>query len=1050
MPTALMVIGLTLVLPLSSPEADGSRVGHWDFNEGQGEVVTDRTGGGHDGQVRGATWQPTGGGGALRFAANNSYVAVPCRIDLSGDLTLIAWAKPLASPFRNPRTNYVLFATSDYAQNGLVVRVEGEGGHLRCVGFRDGGVDLSTSQTALTPNEFHQVVFAKKGEHCIWYLDGRVDGTGRMPQTGTPSATLWISDPSQSFDGLIDDVRIFARALAHEEVLRDYRDRAGAYGRDTSQFGKIRLVPFFYLKRGRAVAELDFHGVLPLEAGERLLVELGIEGGAAIETRAVTPSAKTPLEAFTFDLDKAAPGRYELRARLLRGDAEKTCAAAAFDYPPAPVRLPSPQEKAVENLPAPAPLAAFSVKFAQGGGFVVCVGGEEYPVESRFSFPQGGENVLSPSDRPEGGPNWKVQCEANGESLHAVGQCPYYRVEREVRVEAHRVLVRDTVRNLTPDALGIILRNQVLTVGRQVAALFGGEPGEGTREIKINPTVFLFKPDLGLGLVALDDVFIVQSRGFFENDLAGILTQEFALDRQAEYTIEWAIYPNATGDYYDFINLVRRDENRGGVTVEGGFAFCSTGAVPSRDYLDIRGLAYFSAPCLSHVVDDPTISLEGIEFLEYPEVREQLRRQFQAVTAMEPGMRCMFHIAHALYATNEPEKKFPDARVVDAEGRQHTYGNSDAYYYGGSYFTKERLDEGWRWWIFYPTQENSFGKAMLRSVDVMLDEIGCRGAFMDGFMWQYGSPYTYNQWDGHSADIDPETKTITRKKGSVLLLSQELLAEYVRRFNARGGTVIANYPVFTRTIAREKMVCDQECRVGPDIHLTHTPITLGRSGTLATERHVYRDVREALANGNLYFYYGEGDLTTRSVPAYMYPITIEDIRAGCVTGRERIVTMNRGVYGWRGDADLHQVWLFDDRGALADHAFLTTVDGDGARTELPLEGEQTAVLRRLPIELKTATPANVHCARYDAGGIHLILHGRGPAQLIVRHGEFAVESGVSYAVTVEATGEIAADTSGVLNLPLVLDGVTEVVIAPAASNHGEVLRHSGKVQGEVP
>jgi len=1035
MPTALMVIGFTLGLPLSSPGADDGLVGHWDFDEGIGQIANDRTGGGHDGQVQDAAWERTGGGGALRFAAKGSFLAAPRKaaFDLAGDVTLVAWAKPLASPFRNPRTNYVILASSDYAGNGFVIRVEGEGGHLRYVGFREGGVAVSTSQTALTPNGFHQVVFVKKGEKCAWYLNGRVDGTGRMPQTGTLSSTLWISDPSQSFDGLIDDVKIYNRALSHEEILRDYRKRAEIYGRDTSQFGKIRLTPFLYLRQGQAMAEVDFHGVLPLETRERLVMELGTEGGATIETREVTAAAGKSLEMFSFELDKVIPGRYELRARLLRGDTEKTRATTAFDYPPAPVRLPAPQEKVAGKLPAPARMTPFTVELSNGGGFVLRTGDEEFPIESRFSFPHGGENVLSPSGGIEGGPEWTVRCETSDEGMRVVGQCPYYRIERQMRVEPHRVVVSDTVRNLTPDALGIILRNQVVTDGGQFAALLGGEPARGPREIKINPTVFLFKPNLGLGFVALDDVYVVQSRGFFEDNRAGILTQEFALDRKADYTFEWAIYPNGTGDYYDFINLVRRDEKRGGVTVEGGFAFYSTGAVPSREHLEIRGLKYFSAPCLARVIDDPAISLEGIEFIEYPKVREQLRKQFQAVTAMDPAAKCMFHIAHSLYATNEPEKKFPDARVVNADGRQHTYGNSDAYYYGGSYFTKERLDQGWRWWIFYPTRENSFGKAMLRSVDVMVDDIGCRGAFMDGFMWQYGSAYTYNQWDDHSADIDPQTKTISRKKGSVLLLSQQLLAEYVRKFNARGGTVIANYPVFTRTIAREKMVCDQECRVGPDIHLTHTPITLGRAGTLPTERHVYRDVREALANGNLYFYYGEGNLTTKSVPAYMYPITIEDIRAGCVTGRERIVTMNHGVYGWRGDADLHQVWLFDDRGAVADHVFPSTVDSDGVRTELPVESEQTAVLRRIPVQLKTATPVNALCVRYDAREIRLILHGRGAAQVIVRHGDFAVESGARYSVKAKATSVVAVDKTGVLNVPLALDGQTEVVIGRTGS-----------------
>jgi concanavalin A-like lectin/glucanase superfamily protein len=1027
MATALVVIGLSTIVSMASPGTDDGLVGHWDFNEGKGEVLTDRAGG-RDGRVQGASWQTSSGGGGLRFAAKNSLVAVPCKLDMAGDLTFVAWAKPLASPFRNPRTNYIILASGDYAQNGFAIRVEGDSGHLRYVGFRDGGVGSFTSQTAIAAGTFHHIVFVKKGQQCVWYINGRADGAGPMPRTGTPAKTLWIGDPSQSFDGLIDDVKVFSRALSHEEVLQDYRDCAETYGRDTSRFGKIRLTPFLYPRQSRAMAEVDFLGVLPLKPGERLLMELGIEGGAAVQSRDVSLSAAAPLEMFTFDLNEAAGGRYELRARLLDGDKEKTRAAVSFGYPPGPIRLPSPTEKLVRKLSAPAPPIPFTVRLSKGGGFVLRVGDAEYPVESRFSFPHGGENVLSPSHRIEGGPHWKIDCPEDGKSPRVVGECSHYRIERRLSIEPHRVVVRDTICNRTAEALGIILHNQVVTKGRQMAALLGGEPAGGMRQIKLNPTVFLSQENLGLGLVALDDVFIVQSRGFHQNGRGGIMTREFALDGGAKYTLEWALYPNGTGDYYDFINLVRRDEKRGGVTVEGGFAFQPVGTVPSRDHLEIRGLKYFSAGGLARVIDDPAISLEGIEFVEYPKVCEQLRRQFRAVNEMDPTICCMFHIAHALYATNKPEEKFPDSRLVDATGRQYTYGNSDAYYYGGSYFSKERLDDGWRWWIFYPTRENSFGKAMLKSVDVMVDQLGCRGAFMDGFMWTYGDAYTYDRWDGHSADIDPETKTIVRRKASVLLLSQGLLAEYVRKFNSRGGTVIANTPVFTRTIAKEKMVCDQECRVGPDMHLTHTPITLGRSSMLSSERHVYRDVREALASGNLYFYYGEGELTARSVPAYMYPITIEDIRAGCVTGRERIVTMNEGVYGWRGNADLHQVWLFDARGAAADHAFLTSVDGDGVRTELPLAAEQTAVLRHVPVELRSAKPVTAHCVRYDADEIRFILHGHGPVDLVVRHGEFAIEPGTEYSINGKVSGDYLVDKAGVLNVPLVLDGQSEIVI----------------------
>jgi hypothetical protein len=1031
MRTTCMTTVLGIVFTAAGAAHGDGPAAHWEFRETAGEVAHDRTGGGHDGRVHGTRWDTAAGSG-IRFAGSQSFVAAPRKtlFDAAGEATLVAWVKPLASPWKNTRTNYVIFATSDYGTSGFVIRVDGESSHLCYVGFLDGGVSSSISQTPLVPGKFHQVTLVKRRDQIAWYLDGRPDGSAAMPRTGPLSDTLWISEPSQSFDGLIADMKIYGRAVSGDEVLRNYRQSAGKYGLDTSQFGKIGLTPFLYLTQKRAVAEVDFSGVLPLGEGERLEVELTKEG-KRVESRAVSASTDKSVETYVFDLSRVSAGRYELCARLVRGYRPATQAVTAFTYPSPPLRVPSPRERITAALPAAPPSPPITVTPAAAGGFTLCLGEKSVPIESRFTYPRGGENAFCPSEKIEGAPQWKPNWEkGEGGRLRVVGQCPHYRIQREIRVEPHRVVVRDTIGNLTSEALGIIVRNQAVSDGLSVSALLGGEPGRGMRDIKINPTVFVASRGLGLGLVALDDVYVVQARGFFENGRAGILTNEFALDANAQYTMEWAIYPNTTGDYYDFINLARHDEGRGGVTVEGGFAFYPTGAVPSREYLEIRGTKYFSAPCLSHVIDEPSISLEGIEFIKYPKVRRQLREQFAAVTRIDPSIRCMFHIAHALYATNKPEL-FADARVVDAKGRQQTYGNSEAYYYGGGYFSKERLDQGWRWWIYCPTRENSFGQAMLRSVDMMVDEIGCRGAFMDGFMWIYGSDYTYNRWDRHSADIDPLTKTITRKKGSVLLLSQELLAEYVRKFNQRGGTVIANYPVFTRTIAREKMICDQECRVGPDIHFTHTPITLGRSGTLHTEQHVYRDVREALANGNLYFYYGEGDLTTKSVPAYMYPITIEEIRGGCVRGRERIVTMNAGVYGWSSEADMHQIWLFDRRGALADHELFSTTDREGVRTELPLQEGQTAVIRRIPIRVASAAPVNVYCAGYGPELVRLVVHGHGDAKLVLRTGEFAVKPGTGYRVQGSGPKRLIADAASTLTVPVVLDGQKEIVVQKA-------------------
>ena len=63
---------------------------------------------------------------------------------------------------------------------------------------------------------------------------------------------------------------------------------------------------------------------------------------------------------------------------------------------------------------------------------------------------------------------------------------------------------------------------------------------------------------------------------------------------------------------------------------------------------------------------------------------------------------------------------------------------------------------------------------MMDSVDVMMDDMGFHGGLMDGFLAGYTGRWSYDtdvRWDGHSAEINGNTKTITRKMGSVLLLS---------------------------------------------------------------------------------------------------------------------------------------------------------------------------------------------------------------------------------------------------------------------------------------
>jgi len=534
----------------------------------------------------------------------------------------------------------------------------------------------------------------------------------------------------------------------------------------------------------------------------------------------------------------------------------------------------------------------------------------------------------------------------------------------------------------------------VAGIGSATAMLAGRETaatGEKA-ELKTCPVACLSEGPFGVGLAPLDDVFIIQSRGWFGEGRLVIGSSEFALDAGDSCTLEWAVYVTPTAGHYAMVNALRRDEGRNNVTVEGGFAMVpgsmsrrSLELSPSKAFIEQRNARYVSLACLSWSTDDPGVSLEGIEFIRYPKERAAVASLMGAIHGTSPESYGMFHVAPNLYATNRPEELWPDSRLIQADGTQSVYPYN---YDGCHYFTRERHEDNWRWWIYYPTLDNSFGKDLLASVDVMMDEMGCRGVFVDGYFCGYGGEYTYDRWDGRSAEIDPSTGMIERKKGSVLLLSQAAIVEYTRRVIARGGVVVANNTVITRTIGRLPIITDKEITEGPYVHTAPSPCVLGNPTVIQGERDVYFDALNKLRAGNLYFYYGEpATLSRESLPAEQYPITVQAIHSGWIEGRERQVTMLSGVYGWAGSRDIHVIHRFDALGRRAADASVCTADGMSVRSEIELGANESAVIQRLGVQLLCDRPVNYRAEAGEPGGVTVRLRGAGAVTLVDERGE---------------------------------------------------------------
>ena len=1024
-------------------ETERGLVAHWDFNEGKGGVLHDRSGDKNDGKIHGAKWVKCGQGHALKFGRSGDYVDFGDnpRLKAPGDMTIAAWVKPMASPFPDRTTNWGIVNYEKYRKSGFELRLAGTTGKLYYRSSQPGTFQHGLSTTKLQKGIFYHLVVAKKGNTVTFYVDGVPDARFSVKDPAPGPAAFTISAGSQSFNGLIDDIRIYNRALPIADILNLYKKNAASLGKDVSWFGKLKVTPFFRFDEKNLLIEADLRGVLPLKDGEQVVVELARCGQKPIEQREVTPIAKSGKSDFTFALDKLSAGEYEIRVVLRNDHGIKTQERVAFHYPPLPVAVVSPKQKTARPLPpAPEPVR-YDLDLCKGGGFRVGIKGKSYPVESSFSYPHGGDNKLTASDISDdkGEPAWNVKTERVGASTYRVTATgKYYRINREIELQLSRVLVKDTITNISNADVGIMLSNHIDVRGKK---------GLKTQAIAApNPPGFVHAKDHGLGILPLDDVYQVQQKTYAGNGICGVKSDCFGLAAGASYTLEWAVYPTGSGDYYDLINAVRKDEGLDNRTIDGCLSITHSGQwlreSPPKELVEFGGLKYASSGCVTKIADDPGISFEGIEFVRYPKEREALRKNYAQTKKLFPRLKVMFHVAFNIYATNKPGQTFPDSRIIAKSGQHEMYGSNP------SYFSEERQKQGWAWYPYYPTLDNSFGKELLESVDVMMDEIGVDGVFADGLLSGYGaasSNYptgfvaTYGKWDGHTVEIDPGTKTIRKKVGLMVLLGRDALIAYIRKINSKGGRVIINHmKVVPRSFAKENAFYCAETNDGDfrcaSLHLAPTVIGLANPSKFGSVQAIYDDIRAKLDWGALYIYYwwgGASQLTHPMITTEMFPITVTEIRSGTIKGRERIITTHSGVYGWRGDRNLHCAVLSDARGRMVPCNFLTTVDHSGVRTEIVLRDNETAVLKKIPITLQSGSPVNLVVEKYGPKAVLLTLNGNDGIELQISDGDFPIKPEAVYIVKADGEKRIIADKSGTLRFKTELDGQLRLWIESA-------------------
>jgi hypothetical protein len=226
----------------------------WKFDEGSGDIASDSAGG-TDGVIHEANWTSGQIENALSFDGIDDYVSAAdeSSLDISGAVTVSAWVK-LNDDVNNQAIAGKVTSGGGYSGGGYhLVFSSGTGysdGTFRLV-FKKADGDAGTGSGNYGINTNWDRVVSEKNDWTtdIWYhvagiWDGTTDSGGmKIYINGMPDAnhtasqeemltnnhslqigrTLYTS-PSNQFDGIIDDVRIYNRALSDEEVEQLYEN----------------------------------------------------------------------------------------------------------------------------------------------------------------------------------------------------------------------------------------------------------------------------------------------------------------------------------------------------------------------------------------------------------------------------------------------------------------------------------------------------------------------------------------------------------------------------------------------------------------------------------------------------------------------------------------------------------------------------------------------------------------------------------------------------------------------------------------------------------
>jgi N-acetylneuraminic acid mutarotase len=195
-------------------------VAHYKLDEMTGDIARDNSIDGHDATIHGEpVWQSTGGkvAGALELDGIDDYIKTPFILNPgSGSFGVFAWVKG------DEPDKVIISQTGNFGDIWLSIDPSGK----LMTGFSGMYFGDLASETIVNDGQWHHVgfVYDMDSFHRVLYVDGILVAEDATVVSGMPSdGGLYVGaskelDTGSFFSGLIDDVRIYDRALTAEEI----------------------------------------------------------------------------------------------------------------------------------------------------------------------------------------------------------------------------------------------------------------------------------------------------------------------------------------------------------------------------------------------------------------------------------------------------------------------------------------------------------------------------------------------------------------------------------------------------------------------------------------------------------------------------------------------------------------------------------------------------------------------------------------------------------------------------------------------------------------